>query len=327
MTNLIKQKLEDILDDESLNVSTDNYDELVQKLTDLVINTVSKTTKKAKKPKKPIDPNAPKRPLTAYLSFSNDNRQSMKNELEEENHGAKILVTDVAKRLGEKWKNLETENPVEYNAYKDKANTLSALYKSELSKYYDSDDYKSFIESEEYIEWKEFADKKKEEKKKAPKKVTNKPFEFQPIPEEKLKTVLQIAKNYFLVDYVKTYQDQIDTPDSPLTLALVKKNFSAMIKEHSLVRNRNNHITDDDLFTTETTYTDLLEELSEIKKQFVPVPDTVYESVSNEDDLITDDEEEEQSGCKHIFDRGNNKNKRCGKSCVDDSEYCRSHNN
>lgn len=322
MTNNIKQKLEGILDDSSLEMSPDSYDELVQKLADFVIDTVSKV----KKVKKPIDPNAPKRPLTAYLSFSNDNRQSIKDELEKESPGAKILVGDIAKRLGKKWKNLETENPVEFNAYKDKANTLTALYKTELSKYYDSDDYKSFIESEEYIKWTEFADKKKEEKKKAPKKAA-KPFVFQPIPEEKLKSVLQLAKNYFLVKYIDTYQNEIDNSDSPLTLALVKKNFSAMIKEHSLVRNKTKHITDNDLFTTETTCMDLFEELSQIKNRFTPPDsDPVEESVSNEDDLITDDEEEEQTGCKHIFDRGNNKNKCCGKTCVEDSDYCRSHN-
>ena len=322
-----KQIFNDTLGDYQSEIPDDVETQLIDQLQQCVIDNMPKS-RKGRKPKKPVDTNAPKKPLTAYLSFSNDNRQSIKAELQAENPGAKISVTDVSKILGQKWKELETENPVEYNAYKDKATTLSNQYKTALASYYDSDGYKEFIESEEYIEWKEFAEKEKEEKKKAPKKVANKPFVFKPVPDEKLKSVLQLAKNKFLVDYIKLYQEQIDDDETELTLADVKKRFSAMIKQHSLVKNKTSHINDDDLFSTDTTYQDLFEELSEIKKQFAPTPDPepVEEVDDDNDDLITDDEEE-QSGCQHLFTKGQNKGRICGKTCVEGSEYCRGHNN
>lgn len=68
----------------------------------------TKVTKKGKKRKK--DPNAPKRPQTAFFVFSTKHREEVKEELGE---GAR--VGDIAKRLGEKWKELTDEDKLEYS--------------------------------------------------------------------------------------------------------------------------------------------------------------------------------------------------------------------
>merc|ERR1712212_1427663 len=64
--------------------------------------------KKAAKRKK--DPNAPKRPQTAFFVFSTKHREEVKKEL-----GEGVRVGDIAKRLGEKWKELTDEDKTEYN--------------------------------------------------------------------------------------------------------------------------------------------------------------------------------------------------------------------
>lgn len=68
----------------------------------------TKVTKKGKKRKK--DPNAPKRPQTAFFVFSTKHREEVKGELGE---GAR--VGDIAKRLGQRWKELEDEDKQEYS--------------------------------------------------------------------------------------------------------------------------------------------------------------------------------------------------------------------
>jgi len=67
-----------------------------------------KGKKGAKKRKK--DPNAPKRPQTAFFVFSTKHREEVKKEL-----GEGVRVGDIAKRLGEKWKELTDEDKTEYN--------------------------------------------------------------------------------------------------------------------------------------------------------------------------------------------------------------------
>jgi len=68
----------------------------------------AKGKKGAKKRKK--DPNAPKRPQTAFFVFSTKHREAVKKEL-----GEGVRVGDIAKRLGEKWKELADEDKTEYN--------------------------------------------------------------------------------------------------------------------------------------------------------------------------------------------------------------------
>ncbi|KAI8096984.1 high mobility group box domain-containing protein [Halteromyces radiatus] len=74
-----------------------------------------KDTKVSKRTKK--DPNAPKRGLSAYMFFSQANR----NKVKEENPDA--TFGQLGKILGEKWKNMTDEEKKPYNqqAEKDKA--------------------------------------------------------------------------------------------------------------------------------------------------------------------------------------------------------------
>jgi structure-specific recognition protein 1 len=58
-------------------------------------------SKKKKKSKSKKDPNAPKRPQSAYFLWFNANREEMKKENPE------MGVTDLSKKAGELWKQLE----------------------------------------------------------------------------------------------------------------------------------------------------------------------------------------------------------------------------
>lgn len=75
-----------------------------------------------RKARKPKDKNAPKRGLSAYMFFTQDQRDKVK----EENPG--IAFTDVAKVLGQKWKELSAEEkaPYEEQAANDKKRYESA---------------------------------------------------------------------------------------------------------------------------------------------------------------------------------------------------------
>lgn len=103
--------------------------------------------KKGKKRKTPKDPNAPKRPQTAFFIFSADHRDAVKEEL-----GPGSKVGDVAKRLGEKWRDIE--NTPEKEAYQERAVQAKAEYDEAMRQYmnsakkqkassdeYDADDY------------------------------------------------------------------------------------------------------------------------------------------------------------------------------------------
>ena len=81
-----------------------------------------KERKKAKK-----DPNAPTRPPTAYLLWFNEHRQEIKSSL-----GGSVGVTDVAKAAGEKWKTLDSEEKMRYQARADK---LRESYERDLKNY------------------------------------------------------------------------------------------------------------------------------------------------------------------------------------------------
>ncbi|XP_074316762.1 FACT complex subunit SSRP1 [Silene latifolia] len=82
---------------------------------------------KKRKPKRKKDPNAPKKPLTAFLAFSQAERENIKKE-----HPG-IAFTDVGKALGEKWRSLSAEEKAPYEA---KAQVDKTRYNSE------KDDYK-----------------------------------------------------------------------------------------------------------------------------------------------------------------------------------------
>ncbi|KAI8366236.1 high mobility group box domain-containing protein [Blakeslea trispora] len=80
-----------------------------------------KVTKRAadkedKKKRSKKDPNAPKRGLSAYMFFSQEQRQTVKDENPEATFG------QIGKLLGEKWKNMSEEDKKPYveKAEKDK---------------------------------------------------------------------------------------------------------------------------------------------------------------------------------------------------------------
>lgn len=84
-------------------------------------------TTKTKKKKK--DPNAPKRPLSAYFLF----QKAKRAEIKEANPD--FGLGDIAKALGEQWKQLSEE---EKKPYTDEAATLKAEYDVVLKKYKES---------------------------------------------------------------------------------------------------------------------------------------------------------------------------------------------
>merc|ERR1712007_129635 len=78
-----------------------------------------------KKTKKAKDPNAPKRPQNAYMRFSNEVRADVAKK-----HNL-TAVGDIAKKIGEMWKNMPEAKKAPYQtAYeKDKAAYAKALAK------------------------------------------------------------------------------------------------------------------------------------------------------------------------------------------------------
>ena len=90
--------------------------------------------KKAAKPSKPAkpaakakkDPNAPKRPLSAFMFFSNDNRDKVKQENEGCSFG------EVGKYLGEAW---AKASAADKKKYQDMADKDKARYEKEKAAY------------------------------------------------------------------------------------------------------------------------------------------------------------------------------------------------
>jgi len=85
-----------------------------------------KSSKSAKPAKKEKDPNAPKRALSAFMFFSQDNREKIKTENEGCSFG------EVGKYLGEAWGKADKATKAKYDkmAEKDKAR-----YEKEKAKY------------------------------------------------------------------------------------------------------------------------------------------------------------------------------------------------
>ncbi|KAL9243050.1 hypothetical protein vseg_016987 [Gypsophila vaccaria] len=81
---------------------------------------------KKKKPKPKKDPNAPKKAISAFILFSNTERENIKKE----NPG--IGFTEVGKLLGEKWRSMSAE---EKEPYETKANVDKKRYKDEVGSY------------------------------------------------------------------------------------------------------------------------------------------------------------------------------------------------
>jgi len=83
---------------------------------------------KKKRKKKEKDPNAPKRAMSSYMFFTQDKRAEVLGELQKSRPGAKIMVGDVAKKLGEMWKTVTTSDKKKYEdlAAKDKERYIKA---------------------------------------------------------------------------------------------------------------------------------------------------------------------------------------------------------
>lgn len=91
---------------------------------------------KAKRKKKaPKDPNAPKRPSTGFFLFVQDNRESVKASLPEEDQKKVTLVT---KKCGEMWKECSEEQKAKY---KEKSAKLKQEYDEKLKAYKQTDEY------------------------------------------------------------------------------------------------------------------------------------------------------------------------------------------
>jgi len=71
--------------------------------------TKSTKSEKAPRTKAKKNPNAPKRPLSAYMFFSQDWRERIKNENPEAGFG------EIGKLLGAKWKEMDDEDKKPYN--------------------------------------------------------------------------------------------------------------------------------------------------------------------------------------------------------------------
>lgn len=94
-------------------------EERVRELT-LKLESVEKSLSKSLK--KPKDPNAPKKPLSAYFLYCSEMREELKSDFPELKFG------EIAKKLGEMWKDEDTEVK---DDYKKRAEIAREKYKSE----------------------------------------------------------------------------------------------------------------------------------------------------------------------------------------------------
>ncbi|KAJ1966477.1 High mobility group [Dipsacomyces acuminosporus] len=75
---------------------------------------------------RPRDPNLPKKPMTAYLLFSNDHREEVRNAFPD------LTSQEIAKKLGDAWKSTTQE---ERDKYTQKHSELRRVYDLDLEKY------------------------------------------------------------------------------------------------------------------------------------------------------------------------------------------------
>ncbi|KAI3652447.1 hypothetical protein MP228_000980 [Amoeboaphelidium protococcarum] len=85
------------------------------------------------------DPEAPKRATTAFFAFSNEMRAKVKAEM-----GAEAKVSDVAKELGERWKNM---SDAQKKKYSDMAEKDKVRYEKEKNDYQKSGKAEKFAKS------------------------------------------------------------------------------------------------------------------------------------------------------------------------------------
>lgn len=71
-----------------------------------------------------------KRPLSAYMIFSNENRDKIIKEFKFE----KKQVADIAKKLGEQWKKMTDKDKVPYNEKAKKAKDAYEAAKAKAAK-------------------------------------------------------------------------------------------------------------------------------------------------------------------------------------------------
>lgn len=114
--------------------------------------------KKKKKSKSKKDPNAPKRPMSAYLLWFNASREEMKRDNPE------LSITDLSKKAGELWK--ELEDKTEWN---EKAAVAKKQYEKAMEEYRAEKAQASEEEDEESSK-----DGKSSKKRKSPKKSPSK---------------------------------------------------------------------------------------------------------------------------------------------------------
>ena len=72
-----------------------------------------------------------KRPLSAYMIFSQENREKVIKD----NKFEKRQVADVAKKLGEQWKKMTDKDKVQYNEKAKKAKEAYEVAKAKAAKH------------------------------------------------------------------------------------------------------------------------------------------------------------------------------------------------
>lgn len=88
----------------------------------------------------PSDKNAPKRPMNGYMTFVNEQRETLRGEQPD------LALTEVTKALTKRWNEMGAEGQKEY---KDKAAKLKIQYKKKFDSYTKTDDYKKYVEEKE----------------------------------------------------------------------------------------------------------------------------------------------------------------------------------
>ena len=249
--NLRTYRLADLNDVRTSNIIET---QLVEELQQCVIDNMAKS-RKGKKPKKPVGLFSPKKPKTAYQAFCQNNRDEIIQALQADSGDNKISMIDVNRELGARWKKLQVENPEEYQVYIKTAKEEKAQYIKNLEEYEDSDDYKAFIESDEYKVWEAWNNAAKEAKEKAKKAI---PYVHKVKTEDQIKSAYALFQNEYMQEFVHEYQEEIGIPAA-------KKAFSDLWKVHYKKDNRGNPITDDNKFSIDKTAQDYIDEYEPIK--------------------------------------------------------------
>lgn len=115
----------------------------------------SEKPRKPRKKKKERDENKPKRPVTAFMLWLNSNRENIKSQ------NPSISVTEIAKKGGEMWKELEDKSE-----WEEKASVLKKKYAEAMKEYEESGGAKEAKERAAEKNKSEKAEKKKKEVKK-----------------------------------------------------------------------------------------------------------------------------------------------------------------